>query len=128
MEPIQKLIKNNDTEFMKLVRYYKYADMYPDHPQEVSKKEIEQKFLDKYEIMLENTGFLFGDKSTADIALLPCVRQFAFVDKEWFYNSKYKNIIKWLNSFIESSDFKNLVMKKHKPWTNEQDRIYLLDT
>jgi len=110
------LIEANDREFVKLFRPYKYPDRHPEYSKEVCKQEIQDKFLDKYEIMLEGKAYLYGEKSIADIAILPFVRQFAIVDEEWFYNSKYKNIINWLKSFIDKPDFKNIIMAKHKIW------------
>ena len=124
---INTLIANNDTEFVKLVRYYKYPDRYPDESQDRCKEEIQSKFLDLYEQMLQNQQFLLGEKSIADIAIMPMVRQFALVNPDWFFNSKYSNIIKWLQNSIETNSFKNIVMKKNQPWQEGDKPIYLFE-
>jgi glutathione S-transferase len=115
---IKALIHNNDTGFIKLVNPYKYPDRFPDQSPDLCRQEIEGKFLAKYESMLSNSPFLFGKKSLADIAILPFVRQFAKVDEEWFWESKYSNLIIWVKSFIEEDSFKNVVMLKNKPLVN----------
>ena len=122
---IKALIANNDIEFTKLLRIYKYPERYPEHSQQVCKNEIQEKFLDKYEKMLEDNKFLFSLKSIADIAILPFIRQFAIVDQEWFYNSNYKNIISWLKMMTDNTDFQDIIMAKHEPWQESDKLVYL---
>lgn len=124
-EQIKNLISRSDTEFVELVRYYKYPDRYPDKSAKHSRQEIENKFLDIYEEMLIEKEFLFGDKSIADIAIVSMVRQFALVDSDWFFNSKYINVIRWLKSFIETDSFKNIIMAKNQPWIEGDKKVYL---
>ncbi len=125
-EDIESLINANDTEFVKLLKPYKYPKKYLDNSSELCKQQIQEKFLDKYEAMLEGSIFLLGTKSIADIAILPFIRQFSIIDPEWFFNSKYKNIIMWLKMFTDNSDFQNIVMAKHKPWDKSSKPMYLL--
>lgn len=113
---IQVLIQKNDIEFAKLLRKYKYFEKHKEETQESYRKQIEDLFLIKYENMLEGNDFLFGKKSLADIATLPFIRQFALVDEDWFFESRYKNLIRWLNSFICNENFKSVIMAKHPTW------------
>ena len=124
---IQELIANNDIEFTKLLRTYKYPERYPEDSQELCKHQIETKFLDKYEKMLDGNQFLFGLKSIADITILPFIRQFAIVDQDWFYNSDYKNIIAWLKLMTNNDDFQNIIMAKHQPWQEFDKLVYLFN-
>ena len=124
---IQELITNNDIEFTKLLRIYKYPERYPDDSQKLSRRQIETQFLDKYEKMLEGKLYLFGLKSIADIAILPFIRQFAIVDQDWFYNSNYKNIIGWLKRMTNNDDFQNIIMAKHQPWQEFDKLVYLFN-
>ena len=126
-EEIKELITNNDTEFVKLLRPYKYPERYPEHSQEDCKKQIQLEFLDKYEKMLNDNQFLFGLKSRADIAILPFIRQFAIVDQEWFYNSNYKNIIAWLKLITDNHNFQDIIMAKHQPWKDSNTLVYLFN-
>lgn len=124
---IQELIANNDIEFTKLLRTYKYPERYPEDSQELCKHQIETKFLDKYEKMLDGNLFLFRLKSIADITILPFIRQFAIVDQDWFYNSNYKNIIGWLKRMTNNDDFQNIIMAKHQPWQDSDKLVYLFN-
>jgi len=49
----------------------------------------------------------------ADIALAPFVRQFCFVDPDWFWQSPYPKLQAWLTRFLDSELFKH-AMAKHK--------------
>lgn len=122
---IETLITANDTEFIKLLRPYKYPARYPDDSKEACKQQIQDQFLDKYEEMLKDNLFLFGCRSIADIAIFPFIRQLALVDVEWFYNSHYKNLITWLKKFTDSLDFKKIIMAKHEPWSRSSKVVYL---
>jgi glutathione S-transferase len=124
---IQELIASNDIEFTKLLRIYKYPERYPEDSQELCKHQIETKFLNKYEKMLDSNLFLFGLKSIADITILPFIRQFAIVDQDWFYNSNYKNIIGWLKRMTNNDDFQNIIMAKHQPWQEFDKLVYLFN-
>lgn len=123
---INELIANNDSLFASLLHKYKYFEKYPEDSQKAYRKQIEERFLEKYEQMLERNEYLFGQKSVADIAILPFIRQFAFVDKEWFFGGKYKNLISWLNKTIESEVFDNIILAKHDPWKKGDDIVYFI--
>ena len=73
------------------------------------------KFLDLYENKLKLRQFLISDNvSLADIALMPFIRQCAFVDIDWF-NTKFVYLKKWLNKWIDSDLFTK-IMVKHETW------------
>jgi glutathione S-transferase len=62
---------------------------------------------------LKSKNYLMTEKiSLADVAIFPFIRQFSLVDEDWFLNSKYRELKKWLQNFIESQMFKD-VMKKN---------------
>ncbi len=123
---IQSLIASNDQNFSLLLRKYKYHENHPEEPQEYYREQIEQLFLKDYEEMLTGQDFLFSNLTTADFAIFPFIRQFALVDDGWFFNSKYKNLIKWVKHFNESEEFENIVMAKYKVWERGDKEQYLL--
>jgi glutathione S-transferase len=97
---------------------YKYADRYPDKSREYYRQAAEV-FLEELEIKLNKTTFLLANSITfVDMAVFPFIRQFAFVDKNWFDASKYKKLQKWLEILLNTSLF-NDVMKKHPVWSRE---------
>ena len=108
----QKLIFENDFHFKKNLDKYKYADRFPEHSKEYYRSQCEI-FLNALEEKLQFKLYLIEDRiSIADIAIFPFIRQFRLVDENWFLNSKYDALKKWLNGLINSCMFKE-VMKKN---------------
>jgi glutathione S-transferase len=118
---INRLIAQNDGDFKWALDRYKYADRH-EHSEEYYRKKAEV-FLQTLEQQLQSSDFLMGDSiSLADAAIFPFIRQFAHVDKEWFFRSEYKGVIGWLNVWLESDLFKS-IMKKYKQWTPQEQGI-----
>ena len=121
----ERLIDYNDNEFKKYLDSYKYADRYPEKSVEYYRQQGEV-FLEKLEHELNNTKSILKDDITfVDMAIFPFIRQFAFVDKDWFDQSKYNKLKKWLETLLETSLF-NEVMKKHPLWSKEENSFRLL--
>lgn len=108
---IAELIEANDQVFKVHLNRYKYAERYPEQTMEVYRAEGAL-FLQKLDELLEGRDYLLTDHPClADIALLPFVRQFAHVDREWFATTPYQRLQTWLQRFLESELFTS-VMKK----------------
>lgn len=108
----QELIYENDFSFKKNLDRYKYADRFPEHPKEYYRAQCEL-FINVLNEKLKSKNYLMTEKiSLADVAIFPFIRQFSLVDEDWFLNSKYRELKKWLQNFIESQMFKD-VMKKN---------------
>ncbi|SFS45214.1 Glutathione S-transferase [Sulfitobacter marinus] len=58
---------------------------------------------------------LFDQPSLADIAIAPFVRQFAFIDKDWFDAQPWPMLQGWLARFLASDAFAQ-VMVKYPAW------------
>lgn len=117
------LIEENDGAFKTHLDHYKYYDRYPMLSQREYRREAE-KFLQKLELLLQQNQFLLTDRSTlADVAILPFVRQFAAVEPEWFEQSPYVHLRKWLNAFIQSELFK-IVMTKYSFWKDGESEVH----
>ena len=72
------------------------------------------KLLSDSYVQVKSNNYLLGDKvSLADIAIFPFIRQFAFVDIDWFESSRYIKLREWLSTILGSKIF-NIVMKKTK--------------
>ncbi|HEY7864535.1 MAG TPA: glutathione S-transferase [Psychromonas sp.] len=109
------LIDENDFEFKDWLDKYKYADRFPQYPALYYREQAEE-FLLQLENRLSNSPYLFGQQiSLADMAILPFIRQFSGVDKDWFVQSPYPFLKVWLDNFINSTLF-NSVMKKYPIW------------
>lgn len=107
----QNLILKNDTEFKMWLNKYKYADRHPEQTEQYYQQQAEQ-FLQKLEALLSQHTFLIGEQlGLADIALLPFIRQFAHVDREWFDTSGYQNLRRWLDNLTGSDLFIRIMRK-----------------
>ena len=105
------LIEENDQVFKVNLDRYKYAIRYPEQPMEHYRAQGAA-FLQRLEMMLEQTPYLAGDTlSLADIALAPFVRQFAHVDRDWFEQAPYPRLNAWLERFLASELFISVMAK-----------------
>jgi glutathione S-transferase len=108
---IADLIAENDTGFKTDLDHYKYAVRYPEFTQADYRARAEV-FLNKLEGLLNDRDFLVTDHLTlADVALAPFIRQFCFVDPDWFWQSPYPKLQGWLQRFLESALFARVMQK-----------------
>jgi glutathione S-transferase len=69
-------------------------------------------FLRRLDELLQGREYLLANHpSLADVALLPFVRQFAHVDREWFGQTPYLHLQAWLQRFLESDLFTSVMAK-----------------
>lgn len=114
-DEINRLVELNETDFKPHLDHYKYAERFPEQSMETYRQQAEA-FLLQLEQRLQQNRYLIGNNiSLADIALFPFVRQFAHVDKTWFYQSRYKKLQIWLDYFLAEKLFSD-VMKKYPRW------------
>ncbi|EJM82340.1 MULTISPECIES: glutathione S-transferase [unclassified Pseudomonas] len=107
---IAALIEENDQVFKVHLNRYKYAERYPEQPMAFYRSEGEV-FLRRLEALLEGRDYLLAVPSLADVALMPFVRQFAHVDREWFGQTPYVRLQAWLQRFLESDLFTSIMKK-----------------
>ena len=108
---ITALIEANDQVFKVHLNRYKYAERYPEQPMEVYRAQGEV-FLRQLDEWLQGREYLLAaHPSLADVALLPFVRQFAHVDREWFTQTPYVRLQDWLQRFLESDLFTGVMQK-----------------
>lgn len=118
------LIAKNDSEFKHWLDRYKYHVRYPEHSPE-HYREQGALFLSILENRLVNSPCLFGPyPQLADIAIMPFVRQFCAVDREWFVANTEPSLSSWLNDWLENPFFRN-AMVKFPPWQAQQTPVYI---
>lgn len=111
-----ELIENSDGPFKTALDHTKYASRFPELDAEVERHKASA-FLHDLDQRLTGQNALFGDRPTiADLAILPFVRQFANIDRDWFDAQSWVNLIGWLNRFTESDAFAQ-IMTKYLPWS-----------
>jgi glutathione S-transferase len=115
------LITHNDSDFKYWLDRYKYADRFPEQTQLYYRQQAE-KTLASLETLLSSQAYLLGEiTSVTDMAILPFIRQFAFVDKTWFDNSSYTYLKSWLDQFITSPLFQSIMIKQPQ-WQPEDNK------
>ena len=109
-EPSMQLIHRNDNSFKALLDKYKYCT---DPDEAANHREKAEWFLILLNDLLEKRSCLLGDELTlADIAILPFIRQFALVDYDWFLNSRYKALVRWLQYLLTLDCFNKVMLKQ----------------
>ena len=89
-----------DQVFKRALDKYKYFVNHPKNPQIYYRDQGEKFLVLLEESLITNNGLGLLDKRTtfADIAVFPFIRQFAFVDKDWFDKMPYKLTTEVVNS------------------------------
>jgi len=107
------LIQQNDHNFKPLLDRYKYADRHPELS-ERQHRELTLPFIESLNEALKQHQFVLSDRiCLADIALFPFVRQYAYVDINWFDQLPYEKLQNWLAYLLDSPLFTQ-VMEKYK--------------
>jgi len=121
---INDLVARNDGQFKIDLDHYKYWQRFPAESREQYRARGEL-FLTELEVLLSRRPYLLAERITlADIALFPFIRQFAFVDKDWFDQSPYPKLRAWLEQLLVSELFL-AAMKKSPPWRDGDSPIAL---
>lgn len=116
------LIHLFDHEFKASLEQYKCAKRY--HESDLTQRRQQcEKYITQLEARLSKHSFLMGDEeSLADIAILPFIRQFARVERQWYLQSPYAHLRQWLNNYLQSVMFTK-VMTKYPPWEKESNKL-----
>lgn len=107
------LIERNDKEFKHWLDRYKYHVGYPEQSQEHYRDKA-MEFVVALDTQLEIQGAaanLFQTGPFTDYAIFPFVRQFAFVDKDWFDQQSFEYLDIWLESWLQSDIFARCMQK-----------------
>ena len=118
------LIATFDHEFKTNLEAYRCAKRY--HEDNLTEcRNACEKYLQLIEQRLNQHTFIMSNKeSLVDIALLPFLRQFATVERQWYLQAPYPKIRQWLNNYLQSPMFSK-VMFKYPLWLdNEQTVIF----
>jgi len=120
---MNELIDINDQQFKTHLDKYKYSSRNPERSME-EHRENGDFFLKHLNERLEKKKFLSADKQTVtDLSIFPFIRQFAFVDKNYFDTLPYPYLQNWLNWHLESPLFKD-VMQKYIQWQPSSEKIF----
>lgn len=105
-------IARADGPFKQALDRTKYANRYQDvDPME--QRQLASAFLIDLDAQIDN--WIFETPTIADFAILPFVRQFAFIDKGWFDSQPWPKLKNWLEAFLASERLA-AVMDKIPVW------------
>lgn len=102
----------------------KYATRYPEIGTS-EQRAIASQFLTDLDAQI--TDWIFDKPSLADFAILPFVRQFAFIDKAWFDAQPWPNLQAWLERFLASDQFAS-IMYKYPQWKSGEPGVTFPET
>lgn len=109
------LIHQFDSEFKPCLEAYRAAKRYHE-PNLVKCRQACEQYLSELENRLTQHSCLMADQqSLTDLALLPFIRQFARVERQWYLQSPYPKLRQWLDKYLQSKMFSK-VMTKHELW------------
>jgi len=119
------LITDFDVEFKVRLEAYKCAKRYHENTLSDCRQACEQ-YIQLLETRLTQHDYLFSTReSLADIALLPFIRQFARIERQWYLQSPYPKLQKWLNRYLQSPMFTK-VMAKHPLWLESNEEVFFV--
>jgi len=108
------LIASNDGRFKHHLDRYKYPDRHGSDSME--HRRLGLMFLQELEARIAIAGQLCGAKGgLADAAILPFVRQFVAVDRDWFEDQPLPGLKAWLAAHLASDLFER-IMHRAAPW------------
>ena len=109
------LIAQNDNEYIDWLEKYKYAKRKHQADELMCRQQCEL-FIAELEQRLSKHAYFLGDKPClADYAILPFIRQFARVDRQWYLQAPYPELRRWLNHHLQQPMFTK-VMAKFPLW------------
>lgn len=116
-----ELIARNDGDFKHHLDRYKYSERHGSDAH--LHREGGQAFLHDIDRRLADSGQLCGPvRGLADAAIMPFVRQFAAVDREWFDELALPHLKLWLATHLASSLFETVMMRV-RPWREDDPPV-----
>ncbi|WP_350433331.1 glutathione S-transferase [Shewanella sp. H8] len=111
-----------DNEFKGYLEQYRCAKRYHE-PSLIEDRQKCERYIADLEFRLCLHPYLMSDKpSLTDLALMPYIRQFARVERQWYLQSPYPKLRQWLNHYLQSRMFSK-VMTKNPMWLDTKEHI-----
>ena len=116
------IIKRCDNEFVEALKKYKAAARYHDS-NILSYRHQCERFINDLEDKLTKNNFIMGDcASLVDYAILPFIRQFSNVDKQWYKQAPYPKLHQWLYNHYQNPIFAK-AMTKYPQWLDSNEVV-----
>ncbi|GGI85734.1 glutathione S-transferase [Shewanella gelidii] len=119
---ITKRMIEFDTAFIPCLEAYRSAKRYHDATLLQTRQACEV-FIQELESQLTRHQFLLSNtQSLLDLAVLPFIRQFSRVERQWYLQSPYPNLRRWLQSYLQSQLFSK-VMVHQNLWLDTKEEL-----
>lgn len=116
------IIARFDHDFKACLEAYKCAKRYHEGDL-IQRRQACEVYIQHLEQRLSEHDYLMSSKpSLVDIALLPFIRQFARVERQWYLQSPYPHLRAWLNNYLQSPMFTK-VMAKFPLWSPDHEAV-----
>lgn len=112
-------IARADGPFKDALDRTKYAPRYPG-VDPMRQRALASAFLAELDVQIGE--WIFERETLADHAILPFVRQFAFIDKPWFDAQPWPSLQAWLERYLASSTFA-AIMPKYAQWAEGETGV-----
>ncbi|MCL1127234.1 glutathione S-transferase [Shewanella surugensis] len=111
-----------DNEFKGHLEQYRCAKRYHE-PSLIEERQQCERYLADLEWRLSQHQFLMSETpSLVDVALVPFIRQFARVERQWYLHSPYPKLRQWLKTYLQSRMFSK-VMAQHPMWLDTKEDV-----
>jgi glutathione S-transferase len=115
-----------DHEFKGHLEKYRCSKRYHE-PSLIADRQQCEAYLADLESRLCQHQYLMSDKpSLVDLALMPFIRQFARVERQWYLQAPYPKLRQWLNHYLQSRMFSK-VMEQHPLWLDAKQVVIFGD-
>ncbi|PSW14733.1 glutathione S-transferase [Photobacterium sanctipauli] len=115
-----ELVHRHDAKFIPFLERYKQATRRKDFSKYYFRDECE-KFLVEIEQVLSGQTCIVKDKPCLiDYALLPFIRQFSRVERQWFLSSPYQQTHHWINRLVQTPIYAK-AMTPFPEWQNTRE-------
>lgn len=113
-----------DNEFKGHLEKYRCSKRY--HEPSLAEDRMQcEGYLADLEVRLNKHLYLMSDEpSLVDLALVPFIRQFGRVERQWYLQAPYPKLRLWLNGYLQSRMFSK-VMTQYPMWLDaKQDVVF----
>jgi len=112
---LDALVERTDHDFKQALDGYKYPEWHTEKTG-AEYRAAGEVFLQELEDSLQDSAYLHGAApGAADIAVMPFIRQFVAVDRDWFDSSPYPRLRRWLDDWLATPLFTS-IMEKYPQW------------
>ena len=116
------LINDFDSELKQRLEVYKCAKRYHETNLVECRQACEEYILRLAQSLTAHDCLMSERESLVDIALLPFIRQFARIERQWYLQSPCPKVKRWLNNYLQSPMFTR-VMAKYPLWLESSEDV-----